>query len=112
VLGAALPRPQRQMASQPDIPSFVLPDNYVSPSWPSLGMGTQLYLLSGAHVAQGVHPPVCLRVPACACACGCLCGGRSFSLCVCVWLSVCAAACSIQRTCLCSLPPLQTCGCL
>ena len=38
------------MASQ-DIPSFVLPDNYTSPSWPSLGEGTHLYLLSGAAAA-------------------------------------------------------------
>jgi len=36
------------MGSKPDIPSFLLPDNYTSPSWPSLTSNTQLYLLAGA----------------------------------------------------------------
>ena len=46
-----------QMASQPDIPSFVLPDNYTSPTWPSLGTSTQLYLLTGAWRACWRTPP-------------------------------------------------------
>jgi len=45
------------MGSKPDIPSFLLPDNYTGPSWPSLTSNTQLYLLAGACRAQlGASP--------------------------------------------------------
>lgn len=72
------------MASQPDIPSFVLPDNYTSPTWPSLGTSTQLYLLTGARAR------VLSRLPN-------VCNERGHTLKVCLLVRGCMAS--------------QTCGC-